>query len=65
MTGSIDVLLALLPIILTAAEVGLLIWVVIDLTRSRIDNKVLWTLIIIFAPVIGPIAYLIGRGNRK
>jgi uncharacterized membrane protein YhaH (DUF805 family) len=48
------------------AEVILLVAALVDLTRPnrrvRDDNKIVWVLIVIFVPVVGPILYfLIGR----
>jgi uncharacterized membrane protein YhaH (DUF805 family) len=45
------------------------IYCLIDITRSKFSdpvNKLLWTIIVIFVPLIGEILYLIfGRSQKK
>jgi hypothetical protein len=60
----VNIFALLLPLI--ALQVVLLIMALVDLTRPdrrvRGDNKVVWTLIIIFISLFGPLLYfLIGR----
>lgn len=46
----------------------LLIWAIVDLVRSEFKdstNKIIWALVIIFVPLIGPVLYLvIGRKQK-
>lgn len=51
---------------LAVLQLGLLVWGLIDLTRTerrvRGDSKVVWALIIIFIGIFGPLLYfLVGR----
>jgi hypothetical protein len=60
----VNIFALLLPLIVL--QVVLLIMALVDLTRPdrrvRGDNKVVWTLIIIFISLFGPLLYfLIGR----
>jgi hypothetical protein len=44
------------------------IYCLIDITRSKFSdpvNKLLWTIIVIFVPLIGEILYLIFGRNQK
>jgi hypothetical protein len=53
-------LLATLVILWIAAQYGLAIWALRDLwhrPRVRGDNKVLWALLILIVPILGPILY--------
>ena len=59
-----DLLPLLVPLVLL--QVGLLVWALIDLTRSerrvRGDSKVVWALIIVFISFFGPLLYfIVGR----
>jgi len=43
------------------------IWALIDCLKSEFNgsNKIVWVIVIIFFPVVGPILYfLIGRGQK-
>ena len=59
--GLIVLILGLVPTIL-------LVWALIDLIKSEFaDNmvKLIWALVIIFIPLLGPLLYLlIGRGQK-
>jgi hypothetical protein len=51
---------------LAVAQLVLLVAALVDLTRPnrrvRDDNKIVWVLIVIFVPLIGPILYfVVGR----
>lgn len=53
-------LLATVVILWIAAQYGLAIWALRDLwqrPRVRGDNKVLWALLILIVPILGPILY--------
>jgi hypothetical protein len=59
--GGFEILLFIfLPLILW-------IWALVDCLKSEFkgSNKIVWVIVIIFFPVVGPILYfLIGRGQR-
>lgn len=59
--GGLEILLLfLIPVILW-------LWALIDCLKSNFSgsNKLIWIVLIIFLPVLGPILYLlIGRGQR-
>ncbi len=59
--GGWEILLLLLPAVLW-------IWALIDLLQSRFTesiNKLIWALVIIFVPFLGPVLYLtIGRRQK-
>jgi hypothetical protein len=59
--GGLEILLLfVIPVILW-------FWALIDCLKSNFSgsNKLIWILLIIFLPVLGPILYLlIGRGQR-
>lgn len=55
-------LLATVVILWIAAQYGLAIWALRDLwqrPRVRGDNKVLWALLILIVPILGPLAYAV------
>jgi hypothetical protein len=59
--GGFEILLFIfLPLILW-------IWALVDCLKSEFkgSNKIVWVIVIIFFPVVGPILYfLIGRGQK-
>jgi hypothetical protein len=54
-----QILIALLPIVLTLVSLSLLIIALIHLKCSSNAHKVAWLLIIVFTPIVGPTGYLI------
>jgi len=54
------------PIVMTIAQVLLIIWAIIDIINRKLDNKSLWVVVILGIPVIGALGYLIsGRSHSK
>lgn len=63
---TINVLLALLPIVFYSSTLVLLLWAFIDIAKRKIANKALWVVVILGIPVIGPLGYLIaGRKDAQ
>lgn len=61
--GEWEILLLLLILIPTI----LWIWALVDCLKSEFtaSNKIIWVIVIIFFPVVGPILYfIIGRGQK-
>ena len=53
--------LILVPIVLTALNIALLVWVARDAKARGMDNSVLWMVLVLFTSVIGLVIYVFSR----
>lgn len=51
----------LVPILLTALNIALLVWVARDAKARGMDNSVLWMALVLFTSVLGLIIYIFSR----
>jgi hypothetical protein len=54
-----QLILTLIPFIYILGTVGLDVWALVDLYQRPNKHKLVWLILILFAPLIGAIAYLI------
>lgn len=63
--GGLEIILLLFAVLF---PVILIIYCLLDITRSTFQdptNKIIWAIIVLLAPVIGSLAYLIWGRNQK
>ena len=51
----------LVPILLTALNIALLVWVARDAKARGMDNSVLWMALVLFTSVLGLVIYIFSR----
>lgn len=51
----------LVPIVLTALNIALLVWVARDAKARGMDNSVLWMALVLFTSVLGLVIYIFSR----
>lgn len=57
-----------IPLVVLLLHTILFIFALVDILRSRFETentKILWLLVILFLPVIGPILYLVMGNSQK
>jgi uncharacterized RDD family membrane protein YckC len=63
--GMVEIIMMLLFVLL---PIILFIWALIDVLRSDFKDsitKVIWVIVVIFVPLVGPILYLVLRKGQK